>query len=92
MPELRPMSEMHGVVDEKSAREYLSAIARNIADQSAMAAMIAVEWGIEQSYIPTLLVVENERAQKDMIVESLKWLASRLTIDADSNDPEEEEK
>lgn len=90
MPELKPMSEMHGIVDEKSAKEYLSAIARNIADQSATAAMIAVEWGIDASYIPILLAAENERAQKDMIVESLKWLASRLTIDADSDDPEEE--
>ena len=91
MPELKPMSEMHGIVDEKSAKEYLSAIARNIADQSAMAAMIAVEWGIDASYIPTLLVVENERAQKDMILEALNHLASRFTIDMDSNDPEEED-
>lgn len=90
MPELKPMSEMHGIVDEKSAKKYLSAIARNIADQSAMAAMIAVEWGIDASYIPTLLVVENERAQKDMILAALEHLASRFTIDADSDDPEEE--
>ncbi len=78
MPELKPMSEMHGIVDEKSAREYLSAITRNIADQSAMAAMIAVEWDIDSSYVPMLLAIENKRAQRDITFEALKYFASHL--------------
>lgn len=91
MPEIKPFSEMHGITDEKLAREYISVITKNVADQAALSAMIAVEWGIEPTYMTTLLNMENERAQKDMILESIKYLASRFTIDADSDDPEEEE-
>lgn len=85
MPELKPMSEMHGVTDEKSAREYISVIAKNVADQITAATMIAVEWRIDASFVTMAIALENERAKKDMILECLKHLASRLP-----DDPEEE--
>lgn len=77
MEKIKPVSEIHGITDKKSAEEYISVIARNIADQTAMSTMIAVEWGIEPSYITTCLVTENERAQKDMILDAIKYLAFR---------------
>lgn len=91
MPELKPMSDMHGVVDEKSAKEYISVIAKNVADQITAATMIAVEWGIDASYVTMTIALENERAKKDTIFECLKHLASHFAIDADSDDPEDEE-
>lgn len=78
MPELKPMSDMHGVVDEKSAREYISVIAKNVADQITAATMIAVEWGIDASYVTMTIALENERAKRDTIFECLKHLASHL--------------
>lgn len=86
MSKVKPLSEMHGITDEKSAREYISVIARNIADQVSASTMIAVEWGLDLSYISNLLDMENERAQKDMIVDAIKYLAFR------PKDEEEEEK
>ena len=77
MSKVKPLSEMHGITDEKSAREYISVIARNIADQCATSTMIAVEWGLDPSFISNLLVMENERAQKDMILDAIKFLAFR---------------
>ena len=77
MSKVKPLSEMHGITDEKSAREYISVIARNIADQTATSTMIAVEWGIDASDIQAHLVIENERAQKDLILDTIKYLAFR---------------
>lgn len=78
MPELKPMSDMHGVADEKSAKEYISVIAKNVADQITTATMMAVEWGIDASYVTTIIALENERAKRDVIFECLKHLASHL--------------
>lgn len=77
MSKVKPLSEMNGITNEESAREYIVAVTRNIADQTARSTMIAVEWGIEPSYITTLLIAENERAQKDMILDAIKYMAFR---------------
>ena len=95
MSKVKPISEMHGITDEKSAREYISVIARNIADQSATSAIIAVEWGIDASYIQARLVIENERAQKDLILDAIKFLAFRpvdpTLLRKDEKDEKDEE-
>lgn len=77
MSKVKPLSEMNGIVDEKAAREYIAAVARNMADQTARSIMIAVEWGIDPSFITALLVAESERAQKDMVLDAIKFLAFR---------------
>lgn len=92
MPKLKPFSEMNGITDEKSAREYISAIARNIGDQTATSTMIAVEWGIDPSYITNLLLMENERAQKDMILDAIKFLDRTCFLPSFRPKDEEEEK
>lgn len=75
MSKPKPISEMHGITNEKAAREYITVVTRNIADQTARSAMIAVEWGIDPSCISNLLIMEHERAQKDMIVDAIKYMA-----------------